>query len=162
VIRRNAYEDDHIQVCGVEPIFCALEAVPEGEWLKVLFATSADVVDAMAQDAAWKSYPEVSFVRSSDHFYEMLPAGVTKGSALAVYRQMLYPDGITTVAVGDYQNDLEMIVAADFGAVPSNGQACVKAAADYVLERSCDSGAVAELIAVINSKISKTEVLPWM
>jgi hydroxymethylpyrimidine pyrophosphatase-like HAD family hydrolase len=96
-----------------------------------------------------KKYDSVSFVKSSEIFYEMLPKGITKGSALEDYRKLPGMEDFTFAAIGDFDNDLEMIKAADLGAVPSNAEESVKAAADLVLENSNDTGAVAELIDYI-------------
>ena len=58
----------------------------------------------------------------------------------------------TFVAAGDYNNDIEMLKEADLGAAPLNAQPEVKAAADLVLQHTCDNGAIAELIEVILEK----------
>ena len=96
-----------------------------------------------------ENFSDVSFVRSSDIFLEMLPKGVTKGSALAEYRKLPGFEDFTFVSVGDFDNDIEMIREADLGACPANAEEDVKSASDLVLSRSCDEGAVAELIGHI-------------
>ena len=50
------------------------------------------------------------------------------------------------VAIGDFDNDIEMIREADFGACPANAEESVKKASDLVLKKTNDEGAVAELI----------------
>ena len=45
-----------------------------------------------------------------------------------------------------------MLKEADLGAAPLNAQPEVKAAADLVLQHTCDNGAIAELIEVILEK----------
>ena len=159
IIRSNSYEEAHAKYCSVPPIYCTLDEVPEGEWLKVLFAFSPEELETLISYVAEQHFEGVSFIRSEAIFYEMLPEGVSKGSALNICRKQWIPDGMTVVAAGDYHNDLELIQNADFGAAPSNAQDCVKEAADYVMKASCDAHAVAELISVLYSKISKMEVL---
>ena len=95
---------------------------------------------------------KADFVRSADIFLEMLPLGVSKGSALTEYRKLEGFGDFTFVSIGDFDNDLEMIQAADVGACPANAQDCVKSAADIVLTRTNDEGAVAELIDIIIEK----------
>ena len=56
-------------------------------------------------------------------------------------------EGFTFVAVGDYDNDIEMLDAADFAVCPQNACDNVKACADLVLSRTCEEGAMEELIA---------------
>ena len=50
------------------------------------------------------------------------------------------------VAVGDYDNDLEMILQSGIGVAVGNARECVKARADYVTVRDNEAGAVADMI----------------
>ena len=153
IVNVNSYEKEHAAYCSVPPIYCTLDEVPEGDWLKVLFALSPEELEKLALYAAKQNFKGISFVRSEAIFYEMLPEGVSKGRALETCRALPNLNGLTIVAAGDYHNDLELVQNADFGAAPANAQACVKAAADYVLSASNDEGAIAELISVLYSKI---------
>ena len=49
-------------------------------------------------------------------------------------------------AVGDYDNDLEMILQSGIGVAVGNARECVKARADYVTVRDNEAGAVADMI----------------
>jgi hypothetical protein len=149
IFRNNDYEQLHTDLCKIVPFFSPLEDIPEGGWLKVLFAMAPEDVPVMEVMVGQENFSGVSFVRSSDIFLEMLPEGVTKGSALAEYRRLPGFEDFTFVSVGDFDNDIEMIREADLGACPANAEEDVKAAADLVLTRSCDEGAVAELIEYI-------------
>lgn len=153
MVRMNSYEEDHANYCTVPPIYCSIDEVPKGEWLKILFAMSPEDISKLAEFCDSQAFEGVSFVRSDDIFYEMLPAGTSKGSALNVLRSILSEEKLTFAAAGDYHNDQELVKNADLGAAPSNAQECVKEAADIVLKASCDEGAIAELISVIESKI---------
>ena len=75
----------------------------------------------------------------------MLPKGVSKGSALKQYRSLPGMENMTFVAIGDFDNDIEMICEADLGACPANAEESVREKADLVLKNSSDEGAVAEL-----------------
>ena len=59
----------------------------------------------------------------------------------------------TFVSVGDYNNDIEMIIEADVGICPSNATDEVKKAADVILERSCEQDAVAAVVEMIFDKV---------
>ncbi len=158
VVRNNEQERLHIELCGVSPCYCSLEDVPEGSWLKVLFAAPSEEIPALAADIAAMGYENVDFIRSAGIFYEMLPKNVTKGSALTAYRKLPGMEDVTFVAVGDYDNDLAMLQAADFSAAPANALPEVKAAADLVLERTCEEGAMEELISRILSGTLMTKI----
>ena len=146
VSRMTEYEQMHLDICKVEPILMEPEEIPKGDWLKVLFAIAADQMPnliAFFQKQAWDC---ADFVQSVAHFYEALPKGATKGSALQKYRKLCSMEGWRIVAAGDFDNDLEMLEEADNSACPSNAQPCVKEVADIQLVNSCDTHAIAELI----------------
>lgn len=146
VVRNTEYEKKHIALCGVDPCYCTLDAVPEGGWLKVLFAASPEELPEFVEKVDAMGFNTVDFVRSADIFYEMLPKHVTKGSALSAYRKLPGREGTRFIAIGDFDNDIAMLRAADFSAVPSGAVPAAKAAADMVLQNSCETGAMAELI----------------
>ena len=80
VFRNNDYEALHTRLCMIEPNYAELEDIPEGDWLKVLFAMAPEDVPQMEIFVRQRGYDTVGFVKSSDIFYEMLPQGVSKGS----------------------------------------------------------------------------------
>lgn len=153
VFRNTDYQQLHTRLCGIVPEYAELEDIEEGGWLKVLFSLAPeDVTHLELLTRHFGFDKQVSFVRSADIFLEMLPLGVSKGSALEQYRKLPGYEGFTFVSVGDFDNDIEMIKAADLGACPANAEEDVRAAADLVLSKTNDEGAVAELIDHIISK----------
>lgn len=155
VFSNTEYQQLHTRICNIIPEYMGLEEIPEGEWLKVLFSMAPEDVPYMEMFVDKKQYEGVYFVKSSDMFLEMLPEGVSKGSAVEQYRKLEGFEGFTFVTIGDFDNDIEMIEAADVGACPSNAENTVKAKADVILKHSNDDGAVAELIDYIIERCSK-------
>lgn len=155
VFSNTDYQQLHTKLCNIVPKYAELDDIPDGGWLKVLFSLSPEDVDYMQILVGKLKYEGVDFVKSSEIFLEMLPKDVSKGSALAEYRKLRGMEGYTFVSVGDFDNDIEMIVEADVGACPANAQDSVKAKADLVLKRTNDEGAVAELIDYIIERCSK-------
>ncbi len=145
IVCNNEYEQKHTQICQVEPVYTTLDEVPKGDWFKMLFATEPSLITKLEKYISTKNYP-VDFVRSHDIFIEMLPKGSSKGAALKEYIKLMSMDGFKIYAAGDYHNDIEMLRTADVGAATANAQEDVKEAADFVLERTSDEGAIAELI----------------
>lgn len=85
---------------------------------------------------------------SSETFLEIQKRGVNKASALERLASMLAAeDGrpVLTVAVGDHENDLAMLRAADVAACPAGALADVKNASRWQL-CDCEEGAIADLI----------------
>lgn len=149
VVRNTEWEKHHIALCGVEPVYCTLDEIPKDGWLKVLFAMSPAEIPPFIEAIGKMDYHEVDFIQSADIFYEMLPKHVTKGSALAPYRQLVGMRDAQIVAVGDYDNDLELLRQADYSAAPANAVESVRQTAGMVLTRTCEEGAMEELISRI-------------
>lgn len=150
VFSNTDYQQLHTRICNIEPYYEELSEIEDGGWLKVLFSLAPEDVSYMEVLVRQMGLDKtVDFVRSSDIFLEMLPKGVSKGSALNEYRRLKGMEGYTFVSIGDFDNDIEMIREADLGACPSNAEDSVKNVADLVLTKSCDEGAVAELIGEI-------------
>lgn len=153
VFSNTDYQKLHTKLCNIVPNYVGLPDIEDGGWLKVLFSLAPEDVPHMELLVHRKGYDKtVDFVRSSEIFLEMLPKGVSKGSALGEYRKLSGMEDFTFVSIGDFDNDLEMICRADLGACPSNAEESVKEAADLVLTHSCEDGAVAELIDIIISR----------
>lgn len=146
VVRNTEWEKRHIALCGVEPAYCTPEEVPADGWLKVLFAMSPEEIPPFIEAIGKMGYDDVDFIQSADIFYEMLPKHVTKGSALNEYRKLSGMENVTFIAIGDFDNDIEMLRQADISAAPANAMESAKSAAKWLLESTCEEGAVEELI----------------
>ena len=155
VFSNTDYQQLHTRLCGIIPNYAELADIEDGGWLKVLFSLAPEDVEHMQLLVRKLNYEDVDFVKSSEIFLEMLPQGVSKGSALAEYRKLKGMEDCTFVSVGDFDNDIEMIVEADVGACPANAEESVKARADLVLSRTNDEGAVAELVDYIIERCKK-------
>ncbi len=83
---------------------------------------------------------------SNPYYIEIVPKGVSKGSAL---EQLCYHLGIPvsqSISAGDEENDIPMIKAAGHGCAVNNALDSVKAVADYVTQADCDHDAIAEIL----------------
>ena len=92
------------------------------------------------------SRDKVEMYFSSREFLEVVPKGINKGNAVRAYCDMFHIPAANTVAAGDEQNDLPMILAAGVGCAAANAVDEVKAGADYVTENDNNHSAVAEII----------------
>ena len=125
VINNTETEQMHVKVCGVVPEYGTIQEV-QGIWLKVLFAMPEEQMPEFIQYIRNKHFRNVDFIRSEKRFYEMLPVGNSKGSALNEYRNLPGMEGFKMIAVGDYDNDIEMLKAADLAVCPANAAESVK------------------------------------
>lgn len=152
VFRNNYYQQYHTNLCGISPVYADLTEISDDGWLKVLFAMSPEDIPVMEEIISGKNYTDVDFVKSSEIFIEMLPHNISKGSAIAEYRKLSGMNDCKFIAIGDFDNDREMIQTADIGVCPANAEKSVREVADIILENTNDTGAVSELIEYIIKK----------
>ena len=148
VVCNNEYEERHVEICGVDPLYMPIDEVPKEGWHKVLFADAPERVDELEEYFRGREYP-IDFVRSEAHYFEILPKGSSKGAALKEYRRIMDLSEYKVIAAGDYNNDIELLEEADIGAAPSSARQEVRDMADIVLDKTSNDGAIAELIEKI-------------
>lgn len=126
-------------------VFCQLEDIIDKPWIKILLSgTSEELILLKDLMKDFDLEEEVNWVFSSEIYLELLPFGVTKGSALSKVRDYMGSD-YKIYAVGDYNNDVEMLSAADVGIATQNAIPSLKEVAD-VITVSNDESAIADII----------------
>ena len=75
---------------------------------------------------------QFDFTRPEKILYEILPRGISKGTALSKLCELLSLDMRRSIAIGDYDNDIGMLRAAGVGVAVANASPAAKAAADRV------------------------------
>ena len=85
------------------------------------------------------------------HWMDLAPCGITKASALEVLRARERIPREDTLAIGDGDNDLDMLRWAGRGVAMGHAEASVIAAADEIAGSILDDGAVAILEGLISS-----------
>lgn len=91
---------------------------------------------------------EFSFVQTESYLYELLPAGISKATALEKICKISHTDLCHTVAVGDYDNDIPLLRQAGVGIAVANACDAAKAAADRITV-SNEEHAIARIIEQI-------------
>jgi len=137
-------------VTGLPNISCHYDKI-ETPVLKVVFAHEAEE-QILALQALLNSHamaPQFDFIRSERRLYEILPKGVSKGTALCKLAQLLGVRADKTIAVGDYDNDVSMIRTAKVGFAVSNAVDAAKAAADSITV-SNNEHAIAAIIDMLD------------
>lgn len=91
--------------------------------------------------------PDDRFVTmfSKPHYLEIVATGVNKGKALKRLTEILGIPRDETLAVGDGENDVEMIRAAGTGVAVADAHEAARDAADEVLASGADDGAMGEI-----------------
>lgn len=80
------------------------------------------------------------FTRSDTYLIEITRAGVSKKSAVEQLAASIGYGRRDIAAIGDSENDLELIKWSGFGVAMGNAQAAVKSAADWVTKTNAEAG----------------------
>lgn len=88
---------------------------------------------------------QATFTRSVPDFFEIMPLGVSKGRSVARLLEIEGIDPAGALAMGDGENDIEMLQLAGIGVAVANASPHLKAVADAVVGTN-DAGGVAEAI----------------
>ena len=153
VARRNEISDDHDQLTGTASIQVDWNGLPE-EKLKIIFMAPAETIGKMVE---WnETHPSdlVETCRSWPEYFEILPKNGNKGQALVALRDILNIPAERSFAIGDFDNDEEMVRVAGIGAAPANATEKVRSLAKVVV-CDCDDGAVADFIAYLERKLTE-------
>ncbi len=137
VERRHPLTDAYVADDGLDyEVVPGFDAVLEaGDPHKLLLIGVPERVVAL-QDAIRAAGLPVHAVRSEPTYLEILPPGVSKGTALRAMMAALGVAREAVIAVGDSWNDLEMIEAAGLGVAMADAPAVVRARARHVCPTS--------------------------
>ncbi len=103
-----------------------------------------------------KGLENVELLRSATSYLDVMPKGISKGSAVKMYLEKLNIDRTEVAAIGDAENDLDMLEFSGLGIAMGNGVESVKRVAKYITSESpngfCDG---VEYLIDYNSKHPK-------
>ena len=155
LVNRDRLNDAILRDIGGDPDAYAGDVLPlsrwktEGaSWYKMVFRGEPEDLLSIrpAVEAAFGDTFEYSV--SSPRFFELQKKGCTKATGLRFVADRLAESlghPVVTVAVGDQENDLPMLRAADIAACPANAVEAVKAVCSFHLCHH-DEGCIADLI----------------
>jgi Cof subfamily protein (haloacid dehalogenase superfamily) len=116
-----------------------------GSFVKCLFIGHPADLRLLREELASLVGAEAHLVNSHPHHLELLPAGVSKGAALRFVARHLGVPLSRVIAVGDEENDLEMLREAGLGIAMAHAPEAVRAAADRVAP-AADAGGLLALL----------------
>ena len=128
--------------------------VTEGAlWYKIVFRGEYEDLAAIRPTVEATFGDIFEYSVSSPRFFELQKKGCTKATGLAfvsdfMAKKLGHP--VTSIAVGDQENDLPMLRAADISACPANAVDAVKAVCGMHLYHH-DEGCIAEVIERLES-----------
>lgn len=129
------------------------KSIEISDWTRISFDTDRESADAIRErfEDEYKEY--FAFMKACHEIYEFQDICGTKGQGLDRLREHMQSLGLTSeslkvYAVGDFENDLDLLAHADVAACPANAIDSVKAIASVHLCH-CNDGAIADLIGRI-------------
>lgn len=137
----NQYIKDYIGDKGIDYFKVDSFDTLDFSKLNKLLAIKYDTrfIDNLIKELQTK-YPEIYVVKSYDYFCEIANKEATKGNAIKFLANKY---GITTnevLAIGDQNNDIEMVTTAGVGVAMGNGTEEIKQAADYITDTVQNDG----------------------
>ena len=154
----DQYGEPLAKECG--SVDNALSAVDHSVNKVLLWAESAEEAQGPVRSAVESIVGKSAAITSAlQEMVEIVPLGNSKGRGVNLMFNSLGINTDETVAIGDGENDFEMLSFVDLGVAVHNAGEALKAHADVVLDRSHDNGAVADAIRrfVCSSSASNTD-----
>lgn len=108
--------------------------------------------DMEERKAAWEELSEcrdLNLVSSLKYNIEINAAGVNKGKGLIALGKILGIEREEIMAIGDGDNDIEMITEAGVGVAMGNAEEAVKCNADYVTGTNDEDGAARAIVKYV-------------
>ena len=121
----------------------------EEKFYKMVMRSDPEILDEIRAGLEPRVAGRYEITRSWGTILEILPRGRSKAAMLMSAAESLFGKDTRVIAVGDYENDLEMLGAAHVSVCPFNAVDSVKAVSDHCL-CSNDEGVIAELIDMID------------
>ncbi len=153
VARSNDISDDHDRITDTVAKRVNWDELP-AEKLKIIFMAPEKTIGQMVEWEAAHPSELVETCRSWPEYFEILPKNGNKGQALIALRDILHIPAERSFAIGDFDNDEEMVRVAGIGAAPQNATEKVRSLAKVTV-CDCDDGAVADFIAYLERKLTE-------
>jgi Cof subfamily protein (haloacid dehalogenase superfamily) len=88
---------------------------------------------------------EAKVMHAVPEYVDMIPPGTSKGAGVRWLLERLQIDPSRMLAMGDGDNDIEMLEMAGIGVAMNNGSARLKSVANYIVSNDDDTGVAAAL-----------------
>lgn len=138
----NQYSRADANLVYVEPTILSMEnATNQSRHLfQAMFVGTQEATDTFEQKHAATLSQDFDVVRSQDVLLEILPTGANKASALKTLAQQLQILPEEIMAIGDANNDIEMLEFAGLSIAMGNASASIKSLTDDVTATNDQDG----------------------
>lgn len=117
---------------------------------KAIIVDTEQNTDKIKEFGNSKNFQDVSFVKTAGSFLEVIPKNINKGVGVLNLANILGIDKKGILAIGDFDNDIEMLLQAHISAAPENAPQRIKDLVTTVV-KPCEQGAVADFIKYIDN-----------
>jgi Cof subfamily protein (haloacid dehalogenase superfamily) len=147
----NSYIKSEMEALKTKTYIIERRDLANYKYHKLSFRDTPDVLAKIRAMLEERYEGRFNIFCSEDTILEIQPLGMSKATLLTELRDMLSEGGErkTLYAVGDYENDYEMLLAADVAVCPANALDKIKDICDLCLCDN-DSGVIADLIEYID------------
>lgn len=148
-LNRDCIMDHEVFEENIEFNYATLSNHPS--YMKILLYGENSELRKIEKHFASQASPEFRYTFSSPYYLEILPVTATKGDALTwISKEIGFPLE-DTAAIGDFNNDIEMLRCAGLSGAPQNAVPAVKAVADQIVPSNDEDG-IAHFIESIWNK----------
>lgn len=112
---------------------------------KMMFIEEQTTIDSLSKRISPSLSRRYYFVRSEPNYFEVMQHGVNKGSACQALASHLAIPPEAILAIGDEENDREMLAFAGTGVAMGNAVPSIKAIADWVTTNNDQEGVAVAL-----------------
>jgi Cof subfamily protein (haloacid dehalogenase superfamily) len=162
----NCYVDDELYVAEMNEnvrSYAGFQSLPVTEvgdllgWLerpptKLVVVDEPEALDPLKLRLLARFGDRLFIAKSLPHFLELASPSISKGSGLAFVAEHLGFTAAQTVAIGDGENDLELLGWAGFGVAVDNADDGLKARADWICPSVDDDGVARVIEAFLDSR----------
>jgi Cof subfamily protein (haloacid dehalogenase superfamily) len=127
---------------------------PTLEISKMMMIDEPDILDAAIAKLPKSFYAEYTILKSEPFYLEVLNKSASKGQALKDLARILDIPKENIMAIGDNENDIDMIQYAGMGVAMGNAVASVKEVSDYITDTNEYDGVATAIEAIAFENIS--------
>lgn len=144
----NQRMEGYINLSGIEPMMnTSFNEFIKEDVSKILVLGEIEILeDLKHRFQSLAIYNEVTTFYSNRNLFEFNPRGIDKGNMLLEIADYFNIDTKDIIAIGDNQNDVNMIRQAGLGVAVKNAVPLAKDEADYITKRNNNEGAVSEVL----------------
>lgn len=124
-----------------------LNGIMNEEPVKVLMIDEKEGHERLLPELQERFGDQIHFIRAHPMFIEAIPLGVSKATALEQVAGTLGISQEQTIAIGDADNDIEMVAWAGLGVAMGNASSGVRAVADHIALSVDEDGAAVAIEA---------------